>query len=76
MECTWWESSASDSPYPPKNGSYAVDWRVGSGWSVAPVCGAWLSEKEEHGAWLARCGVVWLAEQPVSTAGAWIVLEK
>jgi hypothetical protein len=71
IDCTWWQSSAFDSHYPPKNGSNAVGWRVGSGWSVNPVCGD--GEGDE---WLATCGKVWLAEHPVSTAGAWIVLEN
>lgn len=71
IECTWWQSSAFDSHYPPKNGSSAIGWRVGSGWSVNPVCGD--GEGDE---WLATCGKVWLAEHPVSTAGAWIVLEN
>jgi hypothetical protein len=60
LECTWWESSAHDSHYPPKNGSRATGWRIGSGLSIKPVPG----------------GIVMLAEQPVSTAGAWIVVVK
>ena len=71
IECTWWDSAgatAYDSHYPPKNGSSAVGWRVGSGWSVNPVCGTGGSGD--------ACGKVWLSETPVSTAGAWIVVEK
>ena len=60
VECTWWDSSAFNSHYPPKNGTRAAGWRIGSGLSIEPVPG----------------GVVLLADAPVSTAGAWIVVEK
>ena len=48
----------------------AVGWRIGSGWSENPVCGMGSGDE-----WLATCGKVWLAEDPASTAGAWIVLD-
>jgi hypothetical protein len=54
----------------PKNGSAAIEWRIGSGWSVNPVCGEGSGEE-----WLASCGKVWLASQPVSRAGTWIVVD-
>ena len=60
VECTWWDSSALSSHYPPKNGTRAAGWRIGSGLSIEPVPG----------------GVVLVADAPVSTAGAWIVVEK
>ena len=76
IECTWWDSTPKERHYPPANGSAAVGWRTGSGWSTDPVCEG-NGESYDPGkgdAWLKTCGTVWLAAEPVSTAGAWIVV--
>ena len=57
--CTWWDSEEPDTKYPPANGTVSPSWRIGSGFN--------LQTPDES--------VVWLAEEPVSTAGAWLVRE-
>ena len=54
---TVWCTWWGSDDYPPKNGTTSPSWRIGSGWDITPVTG----------------GVVWLAQDPVSTAGAWLV---
>jgi hypothetical protein len=54
---TVWCTWWGSSDYPPRNGTKSPQWRTGSGWDVTPV----------------PDGVVWLAQDPVSTAGAWLV---
>ena len=55
--CTWWDSKEPSTKYPPANGTVSPSWRIGSGFN--------LQTPDE--------AVVWLAKEPVSTAGAWLV---
>ena len=57
--CTWWDSKGPSTKYPPANGTVAPSWRIGSGFNLQ----------------MPDNSVVWLAEDPVSTAGAWLVRE-